>query len=410
MIPLDDRAILRKLAGRVADVASLPIQQERRELWARHNSLQAVRPMILIFPEGSWEELLPDAVLECNNDRARAIEAALRRRLYYHEHLQDDTVIEKEWVVHKVIHSSGWGLEPRHIPSTEARGSWKFDPVIIEPADLEKLQVPEIAYDQEATRRALDEAQELFGDVLEVKLKGIDHLSYHLMNQYTGLRGLEEVMVDMYQAPQMLHDAMRFFEQGHRQILCQYIEQDLLSLNNDGTYHSSGGNGYTNELPQPDYDPARVRPADMWASAESQEMAQVGPAQHAEFVLQYEKRLLEPFGLTGYGCCENLTHKLDDILTLPHLRRISISPFANVDLCAERLKGDYIFAWKPHPSHLVGHFDEQRIRSYIRHTIEVAQAHGCVLEMILKDTHTCEHHPERFDRWMQIAREEVNRA
>jgi hypothetical protein len=30
--------------------------------------------------------------------------------------------------------------------------------------------------------------------------------------------------------------------------------------------------------------------------------------------------------------------------------------------------------------------------------------------MILKDTHTCEHHPERFDRWTKIAREEVNRA
>jgi hypothetical protein len=32
-----------------------------------------------------------------------------------------------------------------------------------------------------------------------------------------------------------------------------------------------------------------------------------------------------------------------------------------------------------------------------------------VLDMILKDTHTCEHLPERFDRWTQIAREEVSR-
>jgi hypothetical protein len=30
--------------------------------------------------------------------------------------------------------------------------------------------------------------------------------------------------------------------------------------------------------------------------------------------------------------------------------------------------------------------------------------------MILKDTHTCEHRPERFDHWTQIARQEVNRA
>ena len=79
-------------------------------------------------------------------------------------------------------------------------------------------------------------------------------------------------------------------------------------------------------------------------------------------------------------------------------------------ISAERLLGNHIFSWKPQPMHLVGHFDEECIRCYIRHTIDVAQANGCVLEMILKDTHTCEHEPERFDRWLQIARGEVEWA
>jgi hypothetical protein len=30
--------------------------------------------------------------------------------------------------------------------------------------------------------------------------------------------------------------------------------------------------------------------------------------------------------------------------------------------------------------------------------------------MILKDTHTCENHPERFTRWVEIAREEIAEA
>ncbi len=50
------------------------------------------------------------------------------------------------------------------------------------------------------------------------------------------------------------------------------------------------------------------------------------------------------------------------------------------------------------------------MRDYIRHAIEVAQANGCVLEMILKDTHTCENHPERFTWWTEIARELVEEA
>jgi hypothetical protein len=200
---------------------------------------------------------------------------------------------------------------------------------------------------------------------------------------------------------------MAFLEEGHRRLLKQHVEMGLLAFNNDNSYQSSGGNGYTDELPLPDADPAHVRPCDMWASAEAQEMAQVSPEHHYEFILAYEKRLLAPFGLTGYGCCEDLTRKMELVFTIPHIRRISIAPWADVDVCASKLKGGYIFSWKPNPAHLVGGFDPRAIRSYIRHTIDAARAGGCVLEIVLKDTHTCEQHPERFDQWTRIAREVI---
>jgi len=407
MISGSDRRILRDLARRLAEIADLPIQAERRELWKSFNSLRPVRPMMLIFPEGSlWGgELVPYAAMQCEGENAPSIERELRFRIYAFEHFQDDAVVEKEWVVNKAISHSGWGLTARHVPTTEARGSWKFDPVIKEPADLKKLKIPEIFYDEKATQQRLDEAQDLFGDILDVKLKGVAHISFHLMNQYTELRGLAEVMMDMYENPQMLHDAMALLEEGHSHILKQYVDMNLLSLNNDNTYHSSGGNGYTDELPKEGFDPGRVRPCDMWSSAEAQEMAQVSPEMHAEFVLAYEKRLLEPFALNGYGCCEDLTRKLDHVFTIPNIRRISISPWADVDACAEKLQDKYIFSWKPKPQHLVGDFDPEMIRSYIAHTVDAAR--GCVLEMILKDTHTCENHPERFDEWTRVAREVI---
>ncbi len=215
MITPEDRTILRDLARQVADIASLPIMAERRELWKKHNNLQPVRPMMLIFPEGSWGELLPHSTLKCQDEKARGIEWNLRSRIYYHEHFLDDTVIEKEWIVSKAIHNSGWGIQARHIPSTEARGAWHFDPVIKKPADLKKLKIPEITYDEKASKDNLTEFQELFGDILDVKQKGVSHISFHIMNQYTGLRGLEEVMLDMYENPGMLHDTMAFFEEAH---------------------------------------------------------------------------------------------------------------------------------------------------------------------------------------------------
>lgn len=406
MFASEDKNIIRNLAKKVAEIADMPIMTERRELWKKHNSLQPVRPLVLIFPEGSWGELLSYAVLQCTDNRARSIEWSLRSRIYTYEHFQDDTVIEKEWIVGKAIGNTGWGLSPKHIPSTEARGAWHFDPVIKEPADLKKLTVPEITYDEKASQNALAEYRELFGDILDVKQKGIAHLSFHIMNQYTGLRGLEEVMVDMYENPEMLHDAMSFFEEAHKHIVKQYVDLNLLSLNNDSTYHNSGGNGYTDELPKSGFDPERVRLCDMWGSAEAQEMAQVSPEMHEEFILSYEKRLLEPFAINGYGCCEDLTKKLDYVFQIPNIRRISIAPHAGVDACAEKLGNKYIFSWKPQPSHLVGDFNKEAIRDYIKHTLEVTK--GCVLEMILKDTHTCQSHPERFDIWTQIARELIN--
>jgi len=405
MISAHDTAVLRALAHQLAEAAALPIQAQRRDQWKLHNALKSTRPMILVFPEGSWEELLTAKDLSCEGDEARYIEWQLRSRLYSHDHFQDDTVIEREWIVPAVLHFSGWGLEPRRIPSPDARGAWHFDPVIKTPADLKKLRFQEFIYDETATQQALAQAHDLFSDILEIKLKGRAHISYHLMAEYTALRGLEEVMTDMVLNPGWVHEAMTFFTEGHQRTLRQLTDLNLLSLNNDATYQNSGGNGYTDELPAANFKPDRIRPCDIWASAEAQEMAGVSPRMHAEFILQYEKRLLEPFGLTGYGCCEDLTHKLDDVFTIPHLRRISISPFADVDRCAEKLKGAYIYSWKPNPAHLVGQFREDRIRAYLRHAVQVSQQHGCVLEMILKDTHTCEHHPERFDRWTAIARE-----
>ncbi|MHC4886484.1 MAG: hypothetical protein ACYTGH_15520, partial [Planctomycetota bacterium] len=67
-ISTEERTILRDLAQEVAELASQPIQQERIELWKKHNSLQDCRPLILVFPEGSWRELLPQSTLQCQSD------------------------------------------------------------------------------------------------------------------------------------------------------------------------------------------------------------------------------------------------------------------------------------------------------------------------------------------------------
>ena len=363
MISKSDKKILQELAKRVAEFANLPIMEKRRKLWIKLNKLERTRPLILVFPENSWGELLPESALKCSGQKARKYEWELRSRIYEHENFYHDKPVEKNWIVHKVITTTGWGLEAKYHKSSSKNGARTYNPVIKEAADLEKLRYPEVKYDKEQTEKELNLTKELFADILNVKLKGVDRIDFHLMQLYSDLRGLNQVMLDMYDNPGMLHQAMSIFTAGYKHVLQQYQEMNLLDLNNDETYNNSGGVGYTDQLPQSDFNKNdKVRLSDMWGCAESQELAQVSPAMHNEFALKYEKELLAPFGLTGYGCCEPLTDKLEDVFEIPNIRRISISPWADVEICAEKMKDNYIFSWKPNPAHIVGNFDHKQIK------------------------------------------------
>lgn len=412
MIAAKERRILRELAGRLADIAELPVMEQRREMWRRHNRLEHVRPLIFVSPEGSWDEIVPESQLQTRNESARKMERELRRRIAQHEIINDDTPIEKTWKVQKSIEALGnsigwdinWGVKiKKHISSLQG-GSYGFDPVINSSSDLKKIKPPEVIYDEAATMKELEEARDILGDILDVRLKGICSVAFHLMYYYIHFRGYEQMMYDLYDEPGMVHEAMARFEEGYNYIIKQCVEQNLFSLNNDDTYHSSGGKGYSTELPKPGFNPERVRLCDIWASAESQEMAQMSPEHHEVFVMRYEKRLLTPFGLNGYGCCDPLTDKLDYVVSMPNMRRISISPWADPDKCAARLKDKYIFSWKPNPVYISGlEFNPEKIRAYMKQALDSTK--GCVVELISNSTQTCRNQPERFTEWVKIAKE-----
>ena len=62
-----EKKYLRALAQKVAEISANPQQEEKRNLWYRHNKLEKVRPMVLVFPEGSWIEIIDESQLEVQN-------------------------------------------------------------------------------------------------------------------------------------------------------------------------------------------------------------------------------------------------------------------------------------------------------------------------------------------------------
>ena len=128
----------------------------------------------------------------------------------------------------------------------------------------------------------------------------------------------------------------------------------------------------------------------------------------AEFVFQYQLPILERFGLNCYGCCEALNSRWDIIKKIPNLRRVSVSPWADVKDMAEKLQDQYIFSLKPHPGYLaVSPIDEDFIRHGLREALKITKANHCHVEIIMKDNHTLANNPQNAVRWCQIAREEA---
>ncbi|MBN1401330.1 MAG: hypothetical protein JXA74_10870 [Anaerolineae bacterium] len=404
-----ERTLLRELAKRVAELAGRPIEEEKKALWAAHNDLSSVRPLIFIDPENGWNEIITPDQLRCGHPLLRLWEMTLRKEIYWAEGMRDDRVIESYFNVPYVYQDTGWGLAETQIRPQEAGGSYVWDAPIKDYArDMPGLRYPEIIIDDRRTQRALEVAQDLLGDILQVRLKGVWWWSLGMTWDFIRLRGLENLMLDMYDHPEGVHALMAFLRDGMLHKLDFLEEQGLLYLNTEGSYVGSGGFGWTTQLPQPDHDPGHVRTIDMWGFAESQETVGVGPEMFAEFIFPYQRPLLERFGLNCYGCCEPVDSRWHIIREIPRLRRVSASPWADIETLSEWLGGDYILSIKPSPTPLAQPvMNEEAVRQELRRDLRTTRDN--VVELIMKDNHTLGGNPRNATRWVEIAREEIAR-
>ncbi|HHW49084.1 MAG TPA: hypothetical protein GXX14_10800 [Clostridiaceae bacterium] len=404
-ISKEDRMILRKLAERVAHLAARPIEEEKKELWYSHNSLGDVKPLIFCDPENGWNEIITKDVLECKGDLARAWETVLRKEIFWGESMGDDRVTDSFFNIPYVFTESDWGMHEEIIGGADG-GSYRWDAPLKDYKDMDKLHYPEIHVDYETTDKLYSLAQEILGDILTVRVKGFWYWTLGLTQTLVKLRGLEQIMYDFYDFPDELHKLMAFLRDGHIAKL-EFLESNgLLSLNNDNTYVGSGGFGWTRELPKEGFIPGKVRLCDLWGFAESQETVNISPSMFKEFIFPYQLSILKKFGLNCYGCCEPLDNRWDIIKDIPGLRRVSVSPWSNLEDMADKLQKNYIFSMKPNPTYLaVPRIDEDYIRKSLREALR--KVRNCRVEIIMKDTHTIGRNPENVIRWCKIAQEEA---
>lgn len=135
----------------------------------------------------------------------------------------------------------------------------------------------------------------------------------------------------------------------------------------------------------------------------AQVFASVSPAMHEEFDIRYTGAILNRFGLSYYGCCEPLDNKIDILAGIKNLRKVSITPWANVEVAAEWIGKKYVLAAKPNPAFVAEDtFDAARVRKEIERALSAAQKHGCATEFTLKDISHCGRAENIFE-WEKVA-------
>lgn len=393
-----ERNLVRELASQVAQIAGEPRMEAIRKRWRDVNALRRPdRAPVWCRPVGCWDEILDPSTLVCRDPWLREVEYSLRQIMVKYG-IDDDTPVEGYWAipaVFTVAPANVWGVEVSHRQPQVEGGAWAFDPPLGTEADFDRLRSPVFTYDAAKTREVLARTQDLFGDILPVRMVMEAPLGATL-GTGADLRGLQQMMIDMIDEPHLMHRLMRYLRDATLRAMDQAQATGLLTPNNTGPMTCSDPIGSAG----PD---GTYTYWNCWCMANSQEFDQVSPAMWEEFCLNYQKPIFERFGLVGYGCCENLTRKLDGVLSIPNLRILVCSAWTSLCTVIERAGTGYCIMWRQKASDVVLPDDVAGVR---HHLLEGArQLQGHFYQVVLRELQTLAGHPDRLHVWTALAKE-----
>jgi|TARA_Y100000310_G_C20679097_1_gene814827 hypothetical protein len=408
--------VLRDLAQQYAEIAAKPIQEERRELWRTHFSLQKTRAPILVTcgMHDAWcRETFSRDHMVLEDPFWRRYERWLRLQIF-HDSIGDDYICEP-WIPQSAVHRTrggvfgeSWGARLGLDFAGDTSGAYKLRPHISSWEDMATLTAPDHEIDEDATRSNYERLGDVIGDILTIDVNRgplLSNFSADISTTVAGLRGLEQVMLDMYDEPIRLQELLSFLRDG------VLANQEKAEKSGDFslTCHSNQSMSYAGELEPPKPNSGTRQRKELWGFFAAQEYTGVSPEFHDEFLLQYQMPIMAPYGLVHYGCCEDLTRKIDMLRQVPNLRSIAVTPSADVAACANQIGNDYVMSWRPNPTDMVcTDWDPERVERIIRAGVSACRDN--VFHIHLKDSHTLQGEPDRLQRWTTLVRDVVEAA
>jgi len=413
-----DRIVLRELAQKVAEIASLPVQEEKKKLWRKLNGLKPERPMVTI-DQLCWNELNIDdkLTLVCEDPECRIYEDRLRKILFQWEYFPVDMVVEGYIQVSKAINGApttvnnlpgalfGMNIQEQTL-ATDLKNdivSHHYENQFKTMDDvMQKIQMPIVSHDEDETKRRMEKAQWLFDGTMPLREEGWGYDPYlSCWDPISMWMGIEAIFYSLIDEPEMMHALIKRVVDAYMVMLDQLETQKLLYNYPQALVHTTGA--WTDDLPSGSLNEGQ-RTQDMWMYSMAQAFISVSPAMFEEYEINYCMPLYKRFGLVYYGCCEPMESKLNIVKRIPHVRKISVSPWANRESCAEQIGTGYVFSNKPSPVFFASDsFDDESVKKDLEKTRAVCKQYGCPLEFIFKDVSTVRNDPKRLMEAAKIA-------
>lgn len=407
----EDSKILRGLARQYLEAARADRNQERAKLHTAVNDLRMIRPVVQI-DELPWNEMAlgDELTLRCADPFLRGIEDFLRKTLYKFRNLPADMIVKPYIPVRKVISHSDIGVQVLEEQlATDAANeivSHAYEDQFAQDSSLSMLKDVTVSYDKVESLRRFELLGAIVGDIIPIKLTGVGMIAFMPWDDISRYRGVSALLMDLIERPEFSHALVERLTVIMENIMRQYEEMALLESDPDLLHCTPT---LTNDLPrQVARDGAQLTRKDMWGRGTAQIFASVGRDMLEEFEIPYMQRIIGSCGLSYYGCCEPLDKRIDIVAKIKNLRKISMTPWADVDIGAEAIGSRYVLSSKPTPSSVAAPMlDKDDLKKEMRRILEACKRNNCAVDITLKDISTCCFRPQNIFEWEQIVMDMV---
>ena len=400
-----DKETLGSLANAYMEIATLPVQDEKIELWKALNAGKMQRPMVTVC-QLPLHELngCGELTLHVEDPVFRQVESWLRETIYKWNHFPADMVVEPVIPIPMATGGFHFGIEVQEdISVTDAANSvvsHYYTNQFKTMEDVAKIKDMQITHDEAETARRLEIANDIFAGIAPVRPLG--H-TFHLgpWDNLSTWMGIEAVYMELIDNPDLMHALMR----RHTDAIIAGIEQaNALGVVDSQANLCHCSHIYTSEmLPGPGAGGEQTT-YNSWGFGLAQPFSSVSPATTLEFEIPYITEMAKYFHGIYYGCCDRLCDRMEMVKNIPNVRKLSCSPWSDKEKFAEQIGPVLTMSAKPNPAFLANSsIDYGHIEADLRETVAAARRHNVNLEFILKDISTVQYRPERLEKWNEIA-------